>query len=585
MYEFFSCVRFGRTAFFLVCIQTCLLSMAVGQGPPKKTVTPKPSVARSPLDPWVDSAIVRVKQQRDAKVALEILDEVLQAPGLNDAQKKKLTLEQAKFKGYADQGLVRNGQSWITVEEESQRIAQADQLIERGVTFVRLSDDKSAKEAFEEASKTDLNGIRADFILGMMNSPLVAFAPKVAEDHFKEILKRSPSHPSAMNNLALCLVRQGEFAEALRVWKELDRQNPGSELVLYNVTKLVHDIRDGRLVPLKPVAKTIEKFYVDLVSGTASESKIEPIGWRYSNLTLARNEEDRTRFDESSILVGSDTVSGFVVQNGYVVTALHCVRDYNKMSVVFSTGKEVEASLESSSELYNVAVLKIPDSDVPAATAKVVTPDKKSKLYNLAFSSGQLGTSVVVPHELTLSAISPLPGTGCFVCDGRRQRGFAGGPVCDESGNVVGMVTSISALDSGLTPVVSISHVLSHVKKRCPEFEELQPSKIVFDDAQKIVARTGGSVCQIMVSKKYHSFGVGRSGDPRYVLDTKESCCGGARSINCPAKGCNNGQISVKKKAVLSENPLAGKIMGLKVVGQDCPRCNGTGKIPCPFTH
>lgn len=563
----------------------CLLPMAVGQGVSKKPVMPKPSVPRSPLDPWVDGVVIRVRLQRDAKVALDMLGEALQTPQLTDAQKKKLVLEQDKFKGYAEQGLVRNGPSWIPVEEESRRIAQADQLIERGVTFVRLSDDKSAKEAFEEASKTDLNGVRADFILGMMNSPLVAFAPKVAEDHFKEMLRRSPSHPGAMNNLALTLVRQGEFAEAFRIWKELDRQTPGSDLVLYNITKLVHDIRDGRLVPQKPVAKMIEKFYVDLVSGTDSESKIDPNGWRYSNLTLPRTEEDRTRFDESAILVRSDEMSGFVVHSGYVVTALHGVRDYNKLSVVFSTGKEVDATLESSSELYNVAVLKVSDEETPAAAVHEMAPGKKSKLYQLTYSSDQQGTPVVEPRALSLSAMSPPPGTGCFVCDGRRKSGYAGSPVCDESGNVVGMVTSVSALDSGLTPVVSISHVLSHVEKNLLRFEKPQPSNIVFDDPQKIVARTGGSVCQIVVSKKYHSFGVGGRGDPRYVLDTKESCCGGTRSINCPAKGCNKGQISVRQKAVLSENPIAGKIVGQKTVGQDCPRCDGTGKIACPFSH
>lgn len=559
------------------------LSMAVGQGVPRKPNSPKSSVLRSPLDPWIDAAIARAKLQRDAKAALDVLDEVLQSSELNDAQKKKLSAERDKFKEYKDKALVRNGQTWVTVEEESPRITLADQLIERGMTFVRLEDDKSAKEAFEEASQTDQNGVRADFILGMMNSPLVAFTPKIAAEHFKEVLKRSPQLPSAMNNLALSLVRQGEFSDALRIWKELDRQEPGSDLVLYNVTKLVHDIRDGRLVPTKLVTKSIEKFYVDLVSGTSSDSKIKPIGWRYANLTLPRSEEDRTRFDESSVLAKADVLSGFVIQSGYVVTALQCVRDYNTISVVFSNGDVFEASLDSSSELHNVAVLKIPRNNIPAVSVETAVPDKQSKLYQFAYPGFQSDRPVMESREVMFSAVTPPLGTDCFVFDGRRKRGYVGAPVCDESGNVLGMTTSISTLDSGLTPTVSISHVLSHVKRNIPAFEEPQQSKIVFDDVQKIIARTGGSVCQIVVSKKYHRFGIGTSDDPRYVLDRKSSCCGGTGRVSCPAKGCNNGQVSVKRKVVVGQNPIAGEITGQKVLNQDCTRCNGTGKVSCPF--
>lgn len=550
---------------------------------PARPTPPKVSIQRSSLDSWVDGSIASAKQQREANAALKLIDEVLQSPELNDTQKKKLSSERLKLKEYADKGLVRNGQSWITVEEEAKRITQADQLIERGVTYIRVEDDKNAKEVFEDASKTDLNGIRADFILGMMNSPLVAFSPKTAEEHFKEMLRRSPQLPCAMNNLALTLVRQGEFTEALNLLKEMDRQEPGSDLVLYNMTKLVQDIRDRRLQPTKAVSKRIETFYLDLVSGSPADSKLQPTGWRYSNLTLPASEEDRTRFDESSVPVNASVGSGFVIQPGYVITALHPVRECNAISVVFPGGRTFDASLDASVEMKNIAFLKVDDHETPTVPVRVKVPDKTTKMYQLAFSAIVSGTPVVEIRDLKMSAVACPPGSDCFILDGRRKRGYVGGPICDESGNVVGMASSISALDSGLTPVMPISHVLSHLKGHIGKFEEPQQSKIVFDDPAKIIERTGKSVCQVIVSRKYHTFGMGKSDDPRYVLDTKSSCCGGTGKVNCPKKGCNNGQISVKRKVVVAQDPIAGKVYATKVFIEACPRCNGNGTVPCPF--
>ncbi len=550
---------------------------------PAKPVSPRTSIPRNSLDSWVDSLIARARLKREAKTAMSLLDEALQSSELNEVQKKKLSAERVRFKEFADKGLVRNGQSWITVDEESQRITQSDQLIERGVTFVRTNDQKKAKEAFEEASKTDLNGVRADFILGMMNSPMVAFSPKTAEDHFKEILRRSPQLPCAMNNLALTLVRQGEVTSALNIWRDLERQEPGSELVLYNVTKLVDDIGSKRLQSTKAVAKQVEKFYADLVSGSPADTKIQPSGWRYAQLTLTADEEDRTSFDATSVPVKSIAGSGFVIQSGCVITALHGVRDCNTISVVFPGGRECNASLDATVELKNIALLKIDDPEAAAAPVKATVPDKSAKLYQLACSMIGSQPPVVEVRDLRLGFATAPPGADCFVLEARRKHGYVGGPICDEYGNVIGMASSISNLDSGLTPVVPVSHILSLVNERTAKVDGVQPSKILFDGPEKISEQMGKSVCQIIVSRKYHTFGIGESDDPRYALDRMPSCsCSGTGKVRCPNKGCNNGQVSFKRKVVVARSPIAGDILGLKVFREACPQCNGTGTVPCP---
>ena len=465
-----SLAAFGALTASVVVLFMCVKSSS-GQAPTLRPSSPGASKPRSTMDRWIDSAMSRVKQQKDASPAIEILNEVMSTPNLTAEQKSRVDKELTQFKGYAEKGLVRNGQTWITSDQAKERIAQSDKLIERGVTFVRLGDSKSAQEAFEEASKTDLNGIRADFILGMLNSPLGAFSPKTAADHFKEILKRSPLHSCAMNNLALSYVRQGEFKEALNLWQNLDQLEPDSTLVVHNVSQMVEDIRTGRLVPTKAEAKSIEKFYVDLIAGAPPESRITPNGWRYANLTLSRIEEDRTRFDDTAVSMLAESGSGILIHPGYVITGLHLVRDFNTLTVDFPGEAASEASLEAVSHLHNLALLKISNTQIPAISVTQTLPKKDAIFLGLGYPTSRFGASVAASRQLSFSGIPAPEGSDYMVFQAPKNRGNSGGPVCDATGNVVGMVTLVSALDGGQTAAVPISHVIAFVEKNVASYK------------------------------------------------------------------------------------------------------------------
>ena len=58
--------------------------------------------------------------------------------------------------------------------------------------------------------------------------------------------------------------------------------------------------------------------------------------------------------------------------------------------------------------------------------------------------------------------------------------------------------------------------------------------------------------------------------------------CNGRREIECPNRGCAQGQIRKKVAVVVGQDPLGNNIMGHNTVYETCPVCHGSGHVVCP---
>ncbi len=143
---------------------------------------------------------------------------------------------------------MRHGTTWIDDAEARRREAEADQEIELGVGFLKAQNYNEARDCFLRASanrsKWCSRGLHSrnpehatQSAEGSRSIEWKAFFAK-AEDHFKQARSRSPSPGAHLNNLALVHLRQGDFKEAIKLWKELNSLEPDSPIVLHNVTEL-----------------------------------------------------------------------------------------------------------------------------------------------------------------------------------------------------------------------------------------------------------------------------------------------------------------------------------------------------------
>ena len=143
--------------------------------------------------------------------------------------------------------------------------------------------------------------------------------------------------------------------------------------------------------------------------------------------------------------------SGFIVNSdGYILTNNHVVENASKIRVKLNDGREMEAKVVGSDPQTDLAVLRIPASNLPtlsmADSGKVQVGD-----WVLAFGS-PFGLSQTMTAGI-ISAKGRTIGAGPYddflQTDAAINPGNSGGPLVDLDGNVVGINTMIASQNGG----------------------------------------------------------------------------------------------------------------------------------------
>lgn len=162
------------------------------------------------------------------------------------------------------------------------------------------------------------------------------------------------------------------------------------------------------------------------------------------------------------------TGSGFIVsEDGLVFTAAHVVKNGERFTAILNDGSELELTLIRSDDDTDLAVLRLPEgtysalrlADRPPATGAVVRamgyPLKGTNIITEGIVSAQSGE--VSGKERML-----------VTCD--IVNGMSGGPVMNESGRVVGVVSGSIVTMNGIHLSV-LSEVLLQAADGFPEVE------------------------------------------------------------------------------------------------------------------
>ncbi len=159
-----------------------------------------------------------------------------------------------------------------------------------------------------------------------------------------------------------------------------------------------------------------------------------------------RDEEPETRRAEAQ-------GSGFFVDaDGHVVTNNHVIEDADAISIRFSDGRELEATLVGADPLTDLAVIKV--KDAPKNQAYVNFADQlKLRVGETVVAVGNpFGLGGTVTSGI-VSAIGGQSRQGQFLdfiqIDAPINRGNSGGPTFDLKGRVVGVNTAIYSPNGG----------------------------------------------------------------------------------------------------------------------------------------
>lgn len=198
--------------------------------------------------------------------------------------------------------------------------------------------------------------------------------------------------------------------------------------------------------------------------------------------TAINNVYDASVYIEVTGDRSSSSGSGFVYKTddnyGYILTNYHVIDGGRKYVITFSNGNEVEASLVSGDEYYDIAVLKVnKDSIIKVAT---LGDSSNLELGDTVFTVGApLGKDYM--GTITKGIISGINrmvsvelSSGNYLMeviqtDASINSGNSGGPICNIKGEVIG-ITSSKLIGSGVEgmgfaiPINSVNEIIGNIE-------------------------------------------------------------------------------------------------------------------------
>ena len=153
---------------------------------------------------------------------------------------------------------------------------------------------------------------------------------------------------------------------------------------------------------------------------------------------------------------GGGTGSGFVIrEDGYILTNNHVTANGNDISVTFSDGTEVPGTLVGANPGYDLAVVKVDKTGLPAVTLG------SSGALKVGDATIAIGSPLGLQGTVTSGIVSALnrpvtaggEGETSFInaiqTDAAINPGNSGGPLVDGNGAVIGINSAIASLGQG----------------------------------------------------------------------------------------------------------------------------------------
>jgi serine protease Do len=147
--------------------------------------------------------------------------------------------------------------------------------------------------------------------------------------------------------------------------------------------------------------------------------------------------------------VGSSYGTGFFVRtDGCIVTNCHIVKDAKKITVTLYTGEELEAETLWFSSVDDLAVIKVNGSGFPVlkignsdevkvGDTAIAIGNPAGNLYPWTTTQGIISA---VDREVTVEGLRSIADLTMLQTDAQVNPGNSGGPLCNDRGEVIGIV-------------------------------------------------------------------------------------------------------------------------------------------------
>lgn len=585
---------------------------------PKPLIPPVP-VIKLPID---DAEIVnfqrsvqREKKATDAYARYLVFSQSFE---FTESQRTRIDAELAEWKARADDNLYRLGNKWVSRETVEAAEREADQLIDRSAAMIAVRSYGECVEFLERASRVNPNGIKADYILGLLYSlPLGLKAPEIAERHFTRVLQRSPDHPAALNSLAVAQLKQREYGAAITHFAKSAELLPACHEVAQNIGRAIMLAQSGRI----RIESSSLRRYTDLYSKLIAEKRAQPFnertGWLHMLPVFPAGEREEKRIQnqpaaDDPMMLPQSCGSGFVIAPHFVLTNRHVVYSESDAFGIADKvtaqneqigAREISGSVVAISDESDLALLHFPELDAPP----LALHERQLPLATEVMILGYPRTDVFgTKLKATRGVVSALPDPARdfepdhYLLDAISDHGNSGGPVIDMTGTVVCVLTGGIGLKHRVVLDVEAEFGSGVPSDRAVAFARLHikgfpapQDAVVAEPAQrewsKTVADASSSVVRVTTFFRAGIAAFDIAGEPHASTgfawhDYTCPNCNGRSRLACPAKGCIGGQISVPYYVdeVIGSAGMYQIVRHKRFRKERCSTCMGGGTVDCP---
>ncbi len=535
------------------------------------------------------------KFAQDALLAYQVF---MVDPLIGSDSRVTATTKMSQWQYLAGRNSQRLGGKWYTPKEADKLRSEANVLFDEAIDLLIDKRDADAHKKLIEARVKNPDSPRADFVIGMVYSiGLKDF--KRAKEHFEEALRRDPDNAAVLNNLAITEVKLRNPGLAIVRWRTAMQLSDDKRITL-NLLRYYDQTQKKKIPIVGSNAVTLANMQKTLkASGRASDDQVNA-GWHYIPLgdpTLAPQSTSGISsrgFSQVSsrgvreVIIG-EMATGLVVHSEHVLVPLKLAMSGPAFEIrdpVASNQLRLATRVAQSEEL-GVALLKCPGLQAPPLPLSTQPITKGTEVVVLGCpDSHALDNPLDIERgKITLA---PEEKTGGFCLhDKELDTGSAGGPVCNQSGQVIAVHHRSFNFASKMGAAMPASKLVEFVKENVPGYTPALSGGTQQDwpVLESKLARSTLLIRAVMdpqdVSLK------GRiEGDP--YVDKGCTVCSGRGVVDCPR--CELGTIRTTKTVVIARDGNGNEIVRydpIRVPCGSCERgyiecraCRGSGKDP-----
>lgn len=563
----------------------------------------------------VDIILTELDRQADqflaAKEVVSLYENYIKEVRPDGELLKRLTTRIERIKAAADMNHVRLGAKWVPSPERERALELESALFkEAQEAFERAERDPAqgqlARQKLELASKTNPDGVAADYVLGLVYATLVYDMDK-AEEHFKKVLARQPASTEAMVNLAVIEIKAKKWSAAVAHLRLASVGAVDRTEVVQNVGRVIASGRQ-KTIAIEPAwLNKFESLGKELAASDPGLKHDPKLGWLYSPLVAGLPSENTGAapvVDKSELILKGRAL-GFSPAPGLILTHRDVATlDMGQVPAAFSLRwrgmserpEEADGRFLASDQLLGLSLLECEQCDVPAlriATEQVpadfaVTAGKSmaSKTIGSSVSISPFPTNMRSSRKTTFGVVHRLEPNPTVA--------VLGSPLIGADGKVYGLVAGFPPTpgDKATSPWgIGSDRLLKFLEKVAPEAklpQSLQSARGEID-----TEFLGGRA--VLIEMYGRELSVGKlfdSGDfddkmrrrpNRSLEDPACTWCGGSGAEDCLVRQCKDGAVTeyVPVEMVVGVGAGARTVTKRQPVQVRCTHCDGVGKVEC----